>query len=127
MKISVLMEWFISTYFNYDFKNILINDFFDDNIGFYSNDLGIFTGNFLNTKIIKILKKNFVIKQTGGSIKISLLLDLKSYENLNIKINKKNYYYSNIIDNITIFEVLQPGKISLSIKYERITNVLKIK
>ena len=114
------------TYFNYDFKNILINDFFDDNIGFYSNDLGIFTGNFLNTKIIKILKKNFVIKQTGGSIKISLLLDLKSYENLNIKINKKNYYYSNIIDNITIFEVLQPGKISLSIKYERITNVLKL-
>ena len=115
-----------SSYFNYDFNTILINDFFDENLAFYANDKGIFTGNFLNSQTIKLLKKNFIIKQTAGSIKISLFLDLTSYENINIKINKKNYYYSNIVKNITIFEVLQPGKISLSIKYERLTNFQKL-
>ena len=115
-----------SSYFIYDFKTILINDFFDENIGFYGNDKGIFSGNFINTQTIKILKKYFVIKQTGGSIKISLELNLSSYENINIKINKKNYYYSKIKNNITIYEVLQPGKISLSIKYEKISNFQKL-
>ena len=48
-----------SSYFNYDFNTILINDFFDENLAFYANDKGIFTGNFLNSQTTKLLKKKF--------------------------------------------------------------------
>ena len=113
-----------TSYFEYNFKAHLINDFFDNNDGFKSNDNYIFIGNYLNDVHEKILQKSIRFK-TSGYINIKLDLNLDESEIFKIKVNSNIEILTGIKKDIIKKYTVKPGEVSLSFIYEKSSNFLK--
>ena len=113
-----------TSYFEYIFKDNLINKFFDKNDGFKSNDNYIFIGNYLNDVHEKVLQKTIYFK-TSGYINIKLDLNLDESEILKIKINSHVDTLTGIENDIEKKYIVKPGEVSLTFIYEKSSNFLK--
>lgn len=114
-----------SNIFKYDFYEHLINEFFDKNIGFKSNDNSIFTGNYIGDENEKILVKNFNIKNLGYlKLKFDLNLDKEESFIININLEKEILTGVKKLDIEKIYS-LKPGENSLIMIYESNSKELK--
>ena len=113
--------------FNYDFKSILLNDFFNIVDGFYSNGNEIYSGLY-NGIIRKTLIKNFQTIVLTPSIEIDLELNLEEDENFIIKVNNEiKKSYQSISKFLTEKIILPIGNIKISFIYIKTSSLLKKK
>ena len=118
---------FFITKFNYDFKLILLNDFFNVVDGFYSNGNEIYSGLY-NGNIKKTLIKNFKTISINSSIEIDLELNLENDEIFIIEINNEiNKLYTSISKSFTEKIILPINIIKLSFIYTKNSSLLKKK
>jgi hypothetical protein len=113
--------------FNYDFKSILLNDFFNIVEGFYSNGNEIYSGLY-NGNIRERLIKYFKTITLTPSIEIDLILNLEEDENFIIKINNEiKSSYKSISKSFNEKIMLPTGNIKLSFIYSKTSSLLKKK
>jgi hypothetical protein len=116
--------------FNYEFDSYLIDEFFNENVGFKQNDKEIFTGLYNLNNNEKILTKNIEIISFGGLLTFSFSLNLNSDEIFKIKVNSKIIiFYSNFTSNNLLTESIKLpiGNVSISFIYENLSSSKKEK
>ena len=112
--------------FKYDFKTIMINEFFKENSGWKCNGKEIYSGIYINESVEKILSKSFNITSQNAYMEIKIEMNLDQSEILKIKTNKETTVFSNVKKTITQHYDLDIGENTLTFIYEKNSNVLKI-
>ena len=80
--------------------SITLNNFFDENYGWYQNEKEIFTGIFNQADSTKKLSKTINMLQKRSKVNFAILLNLKTNEEFLIILNEEiKYKYTNIHSN----------------------------